>query len=394
MLKKIDALRERAMRSPLAVLLFLAPCFEPPSLYGLSPVLDWIIAGWRIAAALCVAAFFLARPRVSAMTCALGAYYALTVLSSLVNHSDKSLYDQMNTIVNLAVMCLAIEMAAQTDPRTLVKALTWYLSALCAVNLLSIILLLCGVSDFLSFNSSYFMGYDNNHSFFFIPLLSLAMLYTWHSRRPVWVQLLLLALYAAGFYITWTASGVVAVSVFILLFALWRVKNSWKICNVGVYYGVIAVLFLLVVVLRVTNLFSFLFEQVLHKDLTLTGRVPIWEASFPYILDKPWLGNGQYLRETLTQMIGHINCHCMYLQIPFDTGVIGTAAYLAVLGLAVRPLMRTRKRFGGYILAAGLFSYLLMLEVESLVWPLPFYALLLLCFHAEELVPALEPAEN
>ena len=93
-------------------------------------------------------------------------------------------------------------------------------------------------------------------------------------------------------------------------------------------------------------------------------------------------------------MIGGRNCHNLYLQVPFDTGIVGSAVYLTLLGLAAKPLMRTRKSFGGYILAAGLFAFLLELEAESLAWSLPFYMLLLLCCHAEEVVPALEPEQN
>ena len=40
------------------------------------------------------------------------------------------------------------------------------------------------------------------------------------------------------------------------------------------------------------NLFAFLIEDILHKNLTLTGRTVIWDRTLELIGEKPILGHG------------------------------------------------------------------------------------------------------
>ncbi len=391
MREKLDALRARTLSNPVIIALAVMFLLRPPGLAGLSLALSWTMAAGRIVVALGVAVFFLARPKLSAATVTIGVYYVIVLASTLINHGDRGIYGTLNEDVCIAVVCVLVDMAADTDPKAFVRGMAGGLGIMCVANLVTVILSKSGIGYYAHTWEYYLMGLDNSHSFFIIPLLPAALLCAGERRWPMWVQAALLALFTASVYITWSASGVVAVSVFILLFLLWKLKGSWRVCNIGMYYAAIAAIFLLVVVLQTTGWFSFLIRNVLHKDLTLSKRTPIWTAAIAYIRERPLLGGGELAYETARALLGGINCHNLYLQVPFDTGIVGSVVYLTLLGLVVKPLMRVRKSFGGYMLAAGLFAYLLVLEVESLVWPMPFYMLFILCYHAEKVVPALEP---
>ena len=392
--QKMDALRVRVLGSPLALALMMAPFLNPRGLSSAFPVLNEVFLWWKVPVALLLAVFFLARPRLTAATVAVGAYYAVAFASTWLHHVEGSSYELMRIAACSGAMCLLVDLAADTDPKALVKGLAYYLGAVCVINLATVVLTRFGIGYYVGRGDNYFLGLDNAHGFFICLMLTVAMLYAWHTRRPPWVQIVLLALFTASVYITWSASSVVAVSVFIALYGLWYVKGSWKVCNIGTYYAVIAVMFLLLVVLRVTDRFAFVIEEVLHKNVDLSGRVPLWARTLPYLLQDPVLGLGVHTDGQLYEILGTVNCHNLFLQVAFDTGVAGSVIYLAALGLLVKPLMRVRKSFGGYMLAAGLFSLLVILQMEALVCPVPFYVLLALCSNGEKVVRGLEPAAD
>ena len=262
----------------------------------------------------------------------------------------------------------------------------YLLGVLCVANLATVLAFPNGMSGAVN----YLMGMDNSHSLFFLPLMGLGMIYTTYKRRGLALKLCLLALFSASMYITWSASAVVGASVFIILALAYELKLRFKFCNIGLYYALILVMFLALVIFRAQNIFAFFIENVLKKDLTLTYRTDLWDASLGLIAERPLLGHGMISFAAMTKLIGNINCHSLILQVLFDTGIIGLAVYLVVMGLLIKPLMRRKDHYVCYYLAAALFSLLLVLTVESLVYPLPFYTICILAYHADELITALD----
>jgi len=94
--------------------------------------------------------------------------------------------------------------------------------------------------------------------------------------------------------------------------------------------------------------------QLTGRDLTLTGRVPLWEIVWGYIQDRPLLGYGYggfWLEETyglaVSALFGGIvtHAHNGYLELWLDLGLVGFGLglllLLATLGYWWRAYMRT-----------------------------------------------------
>ena len=399
-LEKLNGLRVWALSSPWIVVLLFLPFFRPNDIVNRYLVLSWAMVVYKGVAMLLIAACFFAKPKLSPVTVLIGVYQLLLAVCTWLDHSYTHYAGWVYSTVSIGALCILVEEAVETDPKALVRGAAGCLGLLCLVNLATVLLFPGGMRYmddsplYSGLDCFYFLGMDNSHSFFIVPLLPLALLCAWNRRWPFAAQAALLALFTASIYITWPASGVVAVSAFIALFVLYRVKNSWKLFNVCTCYGAVAAVFLLVVALRVTDWLQPVIVNVLHKSMTLSGRLPLWERVMPVLRAKPLLGYGMYEEGAMWQLVGQVNCHNLFLQTMFETGLAGLAVYAAALGLLVRPLMRTRRTLGGYMLTAGLFAFLLVLQAEALVWPLPFYTVMLLCYHAERVVAALAPPES
>lgn len=387
--KKIDALRARALSNPALVALLLLPFFKPMGLISLSAAADWVLVAAKGAALLVIAAFFLAHPRFSPVTVLMGAYQALLLASTVLGGG--SWVNWAFDASGVAGVCLLVEQCVDTDVRALLRGMIWLLGGMCVLNLISIPMFPEGIGNDWGL---YFMGLDNGSALYIIPLLGVTAIYANDRGWPLLVQFGLMALFSATVFILWSATGMVAVAAFLALFVLYRVRRSGLVFNVCTLYVVYAVGFVLIVVLRASDKFAFLIENVLHKDVTLTLRLSIWDSALGFIAQKPLLGYGLLPRAAIMDMLTVTHCHNFILQVLFQTGAVGLAVYLAAFGLLIRPLMRCKEHYVGYFLAAAIFGLLVDFLAEVPIYPLPFIALLVLAGHGEKLVSALRPAES
>lgn len=103
----------------------------------------------------------------------------------------------------------------------------------------------------------------------------------------------------------------------------------------------LCVIFMAVVYGNAINIFSFLIVTLLQRDITLTGRMLVWQRSFEAILKKPILGWGRTTAETgfwLFQIAGHP--HNQFLFIAWQGGMAALVLFVMFMFYSVKPLSR------------------------------------------------------
>lgn len=117
--------------------------------------------------------------------------------------------------------------------------------------------------------------------------------------------------------------------------------------------------------------------ELLGRDLTLTGRLPLWELVLSRIADRPWLGFGYHALFTVRPFAEYVlltlgwdapNAHSGYLEVALGLGWIGLALALALLAqAAVRAIraLATGDALAGEAALLFLAAYLARNLVES-----------------------------
>lgn len=386
---KIDAVRTWALERPAVVAALFLPFFEPIGLEEMYVPLYWVFFAWRMFSIAAAAVLFLACPRLSAGTAVIGGYQLVLMVSTLANGVDY--HEWLFKAALTAGVCLLADQCADVSAKALVKGLFFTLGGLCLANLASVLLFPGGMAG----PGIYLMGSDNVHATFIIPAMALLALCGGAARWPAVVQMALAALLASPLFITWSVTGMLAVTAFLALFLLSWVRKSYRLCNVWVYYAVIVGAFLLLVFFWMPGNAAAMLQSVLHKNMeTFSGRTGVWERVIACIREKPLLGHGKLRSLEALAIYGAYYCHNILLQTAFDTGAAGSVVFLVQMGLLGRSLWRVRTVRSGYILAAALFSMLLYFMGEGQLYMMPYICILMLCFHAEDVVRALEPDEN
>lgn len=183
------------------------------------------------------------------------------------------------------------------------------------------------------------------------------------------------------------ATAIIGLIIFILVYIFFKKKIK---INYKLIFAVSLIITALIVFFRIQDIFSYVIVDLLHKDLTLTGRTSIWDKSYTYIFDKFVLfghgmkidGNFVFWRVQLWQ------AHNQLLQILYEGGILGTILFYEIFFMSLTKLNHTnqinekiKKSIG-----AMFFSFGIMMITEIYGYYLPTYILIILAYYSNKII--------
>ena len=183
------------------------------------------------------------------------------------------------------------------------------------------------------------------------------------------------------------ATAIIGLIIFILVYIFFKKKIK---INYKLIFAVSLIITALIVFFRIQDIFSYVIVDLLHKDLTLTGRTSIWDKSYTYIFDKFVLfghgmkidGNFVFWRVQLWQ------AHNQLLQILYEGGILGTILFYEIFFMSLAKLNHTnqinekiKKSIG-----AMFFSFGIMMITEIYGYYLPTYILIILAYYSNKII--------
>ncbi len=138
-----------------------------------------------------------------------------------------------------------------------------------------------------------------------------------------------------------------------------------------------------IVFFRIQNIFSFFIEDILNKNLTLTGRTHIWDNSFEIIKSSNYiLGNG-YLNDGNFIIYGRglWQAHNQLLQLIYEVGILGAYFFYKFLGKLISKT-ESNSKFTILTLSFAL-AILIMMITEIYAYYLPTFMIFLIVYYRE-----------
>lgn len=166
--------------------------------------------------------------------------------------------------------------------------------------------------------------------------------------------------------VSWNSTMLITTS---LVFVLGIMRNNiLSGISIAHYILIYVILEVGIVFVRIQSVFSFLIVNILHRNLSFTGRTALWDY---YI--------NQFIEENVFQkLIGnlgitdmHTNSHNMFLGLLAFTGIIGAFLFFFLLFLSAGKLMRKRKTDSARFISLIIFSFLInSLAMEFYLQPM------------------------
>lgn len=394
--------------SAIAVILF------QPSYFTQLPVLDKVYDVLQILAGLCIGICYLAeivrKRRINPIVALVAVYYGILILSTLLNQGDMK--GILLRSANFVIICMMLDLIAVYNPKGLISSLLIVLEAMVYLNLVTILIFPEGLyaSDY--FSAYWFLGYKNQMINVMLPAACFGMI-RYHMETEgkleknwkAWIRAFILILTTVLSAVLVHSGASILITGAMLIFFLFQGCFVDKLFNFRNYLILNILLFFVIVIFRIQNLFAFLIEDILHKNLTLTGRTVIWDRTLELIGEKPILGHGvpfyedrklQYAIETkwINKAAG-LHAHDRFLETLYRGGIVLLIHYLAILLTTNHYLMKFRKLKGAKIIAFTLFVYLTGMITEFYDFSPMFFGLMTLSCYCDRFESAgMKDAEN
>lgn len=190
---------------------------------------------------------------------------------------------------------------------------------------------------------NWLLGFKNKHIVFYLPLLLITLLL--YERDGLSVdKVVLAAVIIASSLLTDSSTNLVCMAVMVVLGVIPYFRRRYHVLNASVYMVISLALFMLVVVLRFQEAFSFLIVDLLGKDLSLTNRTVLWDIALVQISERPIFGWGVQSINYLHLLYGSysvVSPHNQILEYAFQGGIIAVAIFLLINLRIVRLLGKT-----------------------------------------------------
>lgn len=375
-----------------ALTLLLLTFFKPGSLSFIPRLsfLDTIMDILRVIAFVIVFFCYLSSNSLSKPVLGVIAYEFILFFSTVLNDGNYwKLAVSCGTVIGF---CMLIEMGIRKNAAILISAFFKSGFFLCSLNLIFLLIFPDGVAQSLkTFDRYNFLGVDNILPPILIPFMAVAVLYFEYYGKEVRIRSNMLIIFiCATILITWSGTGVVGWFVFMVyLFFVYRRKISsfLNAAFLGVMY---AVAFFAIVVFRFQEYFSFIIEDILHKNVSLTGRTQIWDQTFILIKRSPFIGYGVYDNLIYLRNQYYIHAHNGILEILLEGGFAALAVYIVLFVMSCRELYKYREHYISGIITAGFFSVQVLLLAEGYVNQIWIFGLMIFACNISYIVKEFE----
>lgn len=164
-------------------------------------------------------------------------------------------------------------------------------------------------------------------------------------------------------YLVWSVTAMLSLSVVYLLIGLftWREKLI-RIFNpiLSFILGLFSTIF--IGVFEGLKYFSFIIEDIFHKNITMGSRMLFWERAIDYFLEKPIFGQGFEASAISFEKIGRTTSHNHYINLLYNGGIVYFILILVIVYIITKEIsLNIKKRYVGFASAAitGYFVYFL-----------------------------------
>lgn len=297
--------------------------------------------------------------------------YSILSISTKINNGE------FNTVLKnsvlLILLCLTLD-AIIRDKDQLYALLTVVRNLMLLFLIIDIIYTLImpeGIPDITFGVTPYFLyGNMNTTVKFIFPGLCCSFILDHLKNKRISFSTLafLIGFLFLCFHIHFMATGVIGIF-FVFLWMLFQKKIN-RHPKIALFIVILMVLLVetQVVFKAGEGSFSNFISSALGKDLSFSGRAPLWMRTITAIENKPMLGYGLRQSDYIQSVVGlKAGSHNYYLDIMFQAGVAGLLVFLSII-VYIFSKLKNNLNIYEYILLGFLCAYLIMFLSE------PFYS--------------------
>lgn len=320
-----------------------------PDYFTSIEIIHTIYVGMRFVALFIALIYFLIKKQVPKITLLLILYFLVYAYATYINGGN--LFNLFNYSISIISFVVWIEIILKNNPLKGLQSLNITYSILVYVNLIFFILFPNGYMQTITtkgeFVNRYFLGVYNQFAATLIPAVIVNVVYVYlrYGRMKLHSIILIITVFFTFVYF-WSATSLVGIGLVIIYLILFKRGILNHLINGKIIIPTVIGLFILIVIFNNMGVFSFIIEDILNKDLTLSTRTIIWDAAIEMIKESPYFGFG-YLgdggRYIVFSSVRQRDAHNTVLQFMLQHGIVGFIPLILLIVLFVKNIEKYSK---------------------------------------------------
>lgn len=372
------------------IIIFLSNCYidKIPKNY----IIDYLSFGLSVSMII----VYILNFKLSKSSISLLVFFIFIFISTLIG-STTSIDVLIKSFTKVFAIAFFLDWTIKYNPKNIIKGVYYALYVVVFINFITILMYPNGMYAG-SYQFNWFLGYDNTHIFWYIPALTLSLINLKIENKKISLESLILFLAISySVYYCFSANSVVAYTLFLIFLFTMKYTEKIEWMNSKTYFFIFITLFVLFVVLRVQNIFSWLIVGILHKDLTFTGRTIVWDNTIQQIKNNWLWGYGMEKPLVISHRLGnahYVHAHNTILDVLYKGGMIAIIPFFVYIYMSILELYKKQYSKIVKIISFAIFSLLIMMLFEARETAFGFYILFTIAYNVKYLCNKFEKMEE
>lgn len=315
--------------------------------------------------------------------------FCIFLLLSTIIGEQASVYDFFRIYYRLIAITYYIDWGLKLKANNILISLYNSLYIIILINFLTIIIYPNGLYA-AEYTNNWFLLYDNTHIFWYMPALLLAYINLKIKNKKITLDfIILLTMITYSVYYCFSANSVVAYTILLIFLAFKKHTHKITFLNAKTYFIAFFVLFLLIVIFRAQEIFSWLIVDILHKDLTFTNRTIIWDRIIVLIKENWIIGYGLENANIIAHKLGNshfAHAHNTLLNVLYKGGIFTLTSFIMLMKESIKKLQKYNHYTISKIASFIVFCILIMTIFEAREEIIGFYIIFVLTYNIEYIV--------
>lgn len=351
--------------------------FEIPYLIYKFPVLSVVYKICKSITLLFLMLLIIKRKKMDKSLIYLILFLSIMLISSIINKN--SVVSSIFSVVEILGICALVDYEIKVKDDKFLNTVIFVLGIYFLINFISIIMYPTGIYiNSTGYSKNWILGYKNAHIQYIFPLNLAFFMKSLIKKNKISISCYILLILSIISSILVNNSTAIIGLFLILAFSVFVNSNS-RIINPKYMLLIPVILFFLIVIFRVQNIFGFIFVDLLDRDITLTGRIYIWDGVIKAISSRRIIGYGITPFVFITKSsLSIYSTHSLILDIVYRTGFLGVLVFILYLKESLKNVFKFKNNKIIKLIIVFLFSMGIMTLTEAYPYVYIFY-LFVLC---------------
>ncbi|MED1556524.1 O-antigen ligase family protein [Bacillus paramycoides] len=332
-------------------------------------------------------AFCLVFKRITILNLLIVCYMMLVLFSAVVNGNLTN--GIAFTIVIFISFCIYISHALK-ESKEFFRGMYYLFSVVVILNFLT--MLINGITIDNNGFPIYLLGGKNAITMTVLLAIPIIFIYSYIMYKKLKIfPLIVILISIASIYLSESGTGIVVAIVTVLFL----VVHKRYFPSLKTYLLIYVILFFAIIVFRLQELlFGDFIINVLHKDLTFTGRTYVWDLILNTIGDSYFIGFGRGNNIINQHFINLHEAHNGLLEILMYSGILGISFFVVILIIVAKNLGYFKNHVISKVLSFSIFAYMIIGLTESVFYKNEFWMLIVISYGISNIIKCIETEDK